>query len=507
MSQLVGSLLALGLLGLIAWALIIVWRAPFRALGLLVAGMAFHNFVLMALLGLRTPALLVRVVQLWKEGILVLLAILVLMAGWRAWRSGRRPRLALLDWVAIALTAATIIYFVLPDSLLHGSANLHQRLIGLRIVSLIPALYLFGRVFPPARRQDLKWVVLVIVGAGAVVGLFGLIELWLIPTDVWLSWGVNEFSAWLGFVYNGPKGLPANFFQTTAEGFLLRRMVSTYVSPLGIAYAGLLVIPIAGALLLQRDNRSWARRGSRWILWLAAILLVAGILFSLTRLALALMVLELFFLAVLFRRRWLLYATPLAGLMVLFMLFQYVQVGPLLDRNLQPIANRPAHLHIATAADPSLKEHTGFLGYDIRYVLAHPLGTGLGSSVHRFGSSEGTGESAVFGVFGDLGVAGGLLYLVLYLGSAVAGALAYLRLRKDPLVAALPLVAFVGGLGLFAITLTSDVWGDFATTFLFWWAAGASVTLAATGAAIAKPVPASGVADRGPSSSRSTAAR
>jgi len=477
MSQLAGTMLALALLALVAWGLVIVWRAPFRALGLLVPGMAFHNFVLMVLLRLHTPDVLIRVVQLWKEGILLLLLVLVVMAGRRAWRSGQRPRLQALDWVAIAFTVVTIVYFVLPASLLHGSANLHQRLIGLRIVGLMPALYLFGRVFQPARRQDLQWVGGVIVGAAAVVGAFGLVELWLIPTDVWLSWGVNQLSTFFGFAYNGPKGLPANFFQTTAEGFLLRRMVSTYVSPLGIAYAGILVIPIAAALLLQRDDTSSARRWARWILWLAAFLLIAGILFSLTRLALALMVVELLFLAILFRRRWLLYATPVVALAAVFMLFQYVEVGPLLNRDLQPIANRPAHLHITTAADPSLKEHGSLLGYDIRYVLAHPLGTGLGTSVHRFGASEGTGESAIFDMFGELGAIGGLLYLALYLGAAGMGAMAYLRLGKDPLRAALPLVAFVGGLALFPITVTSDLWGDFATTFLFWWAAGAAMTL------------------------------
>jgi hypothetical protein len=39
------------------------WRRPFLGLGFLVAGMAFHNVVLMVLLRLGTSALLVRAVQ------------------------------------------------------------------------------------------------------------------------------------------------------------------------------------------------------------------------------------------------------------------------------------------------------------------------------------------------------------------------------------------------------------------------------------------------------------
>jgi hypothetical protein len=46
----------------------------------------------------------------------------------------------------------------------------------------------------------------------------------------------------------------------------------------------------------------------------------------------------------------------------------------------------------------------------------------------------------------------------------------------------LPLVAAVGGLALIPITLTSDVWGDLSVTFLFWWAAGYSATVAQHGA-------------------------
>ena len=71
---------------------------------------------------------------------------------------------------------------------------------------------------------------------------------------------------------------------------------------------------------------------------------------------------------------------------------------------------------------------------------------------------------------------------------------AILRVRGDPLLAALPLTALIGGLALIPITLTSDVWSDFSVTFLFWWAVGSSVTLArsASAAQSASPTPAAG---------------
>src|SRR5439155_1449346 len=83
-------------------------------------------------------------------------------------------------------------------------------------------------------------------------------------------------------------------------------------------------------------------------------------------------------LARLTRRRSILYLTPVVDLACMFMIFQYVDVGPLLQRDLTPVAHRPAHLHITGSGDPSLREHAGLLGYDLGYVIQHPLGTGVG---------------------------------------------------------------------------------------------------------------------------------
>jgi hypothetical protein len=131
--------------------------------------------------------------------------------------------------------------------------------------------------------------------------------------------------------------------------------------------------------------------------------------------------------------------------------------------------------------DPSFTAHLTYLIADVRIAAQHPFGIGLGGSVHRFvpaGDTSGTGESAVFGMFGDLGILGGLLYLALYGAAIFLGLRAALRAPKRTLALALPLVAGVGGLALFPITLTSDVWGDLSVTFLYWWAAGYAASAA-----------------------------
>ena len=479
-NSVIGAGLAVLLLCLVAGGLWLVWRRPFVGLGVLVGGMAFHNFALMVLLALHTPPALIRVVQSWKELVLVLLSLLALRQLLRAresWQVRRLlPRLIPTDWIALAFALVLIVYLLLPSSVLPGSANFLQRLAAFRTAALIPLLYALGRVFSSPSELDLRDAYWLIVGAGAVVGAFGLYELWLVPTATWLDWGVNLFSSWLGFKYNGPAGLPANFFQSLPDGLLLRRMVSTYISPLGIAYTGLLAWPIA-VVMLDRPNPS---RRTRALVAVAATFLLLGILFAVTRLALLMLAGEVVLLALLLRTRLALALAPVVIACVAAVLFLYPQVGPVVDPYLLP---GESHRHtILYIGDPSFAEHLRALAADMKVVSQHPLGSGLGGSVHRFVQTTvdtaGTGESAVLGFFGDVGFVGGVLYVALYVLAMYFGLRAFLIAPRRSLAQALPLVAAVGGVVLILITLTSDVWSDFSVTFLFWWAVGYSVTVA-----------------------------
>jgi hypothetical protein len=476
-----GLILALLLTVAVLAALWTVWRAPARGLGILVAGMAVHNILLMFLLRLETPAFLVRALQSWKELVLLLLFAMTVRAGVSARRRGWQPRLRRLDWLMLAFTLLVLIYFLLPPSLFGSQVSLPQRLLGMRVLLLLPLLYLFGRVFRSSERVDLLWNAGLIAGAAALVGLFGFVELWLIPTRAWLDLGVNQLSGWLGFKYGGPRGLPENFFQLAAPGLYLRRMVSTYVSPLPIAYTGLLVVPLTVGALLARLRSTRLRR----FLWLLLALTLVGMLFSVTRLALILLVGEFAVLALLWRRRWLLIATPVMAILAAAVLFGYPHVGPLVTADLQPVSNRGS-VRIVSSSDPSLAEHSATLAYDLQYIVQHPLGAGLGVSIHRFGVSQGTGESALFDVLAEVGFLGGLIYGVAYALTLVYGLRAFIRYRQEPLLTCVPLVCLVGALALAPITATSDVYSDFSITFLLWWAAGFTVSLVTQPAVEAK---------------------
>ena len=262
MTQALGIVLAVLLLGLLAGLLWWTWRRPFIGLGILVAGMAFHNILLMALLRLGTPYVLIRAFQGWKE---ILLVVLSLIAVTRIWQVRREPNprgsMLATDWVALALAIVAVIYFILPSSLLSSDANLSQRLVGFRIVLLIPLLYFLGRTLSAGDDRDRLAVVWLSLGAAGAVAIFGIYELFFVPTRTWLDWGVNLYSSFLGFTYHGPSGMPENFFLSLPDGTLVRRMVSTYVSPLGVAYTSLLLFPMAVAVM----DRRVPQRTARWI--------------------------------------------------------------------------------------------------------------------------------------------------------------------------------------------------------------------------------------------------
>ena len=473
-------------------AIAVSWRAPFRGLGILVAGMALHNILLMVLVHLETPRLVIRGVQVWKE-VLVAVLLLAVLAKLRA--GCRRPRLMTADWLAIGFSCLVVLYAVAAVTLADSQASPAQLFVSLRLGLLMPLLYLFGRVFLPASRGDLSFSLGLILASAAVVGLFGLWELWLVPTRDWVDWGAVGFSRWLGFEYRGPDGLPANFFHTTGSGLLLRRMVSTYLSPLGVAYTGALVLPLAAMHALS--PRAVAPNWPRWARWLVLAVLVAGIGFAMTRLALVTAVAESILLAIILRTRLAILVATAVLAFAAWALVVYPSFGPLMDSSLNELPSPTSFLRLPEAGgngapgpseptepesvlsgnDPSIRAHIGAVTYGVEYVVTHPLGTGPGTAVPRYGAMEGPSESALLRIGGEFGLASALLYAGLYVAAGWAGFVVAQRDRGWR--RAVGLAAFIGALGLLPISLTSDVWGNFSVTFLFWWFAGLAVTLAA----------------------------
>src|SRR5207248_784422 len=263
-------------------------------------------------------------------------------------------------------------YLVIPNSLTGSTSSLTGRLLAFRVDATLVALYFLGRVHAPTSPFQQRRALWIVAAAAAVVGFAGFVELFFIPTAVWIDWGVIAYTHHLGFAYHGPAGLPENFFLTFPNGLLLRRMVSTYISPLGIAYTAILVLPIATVLSVIERGRA---RG--WV-WMLAAGLIVGLALSVTRLALLTASFEVVLLALLLRRR------AAAGMVIavaatlLVGLALYPPVGPLI---------RP----------PSLRSVRAPAGYAAMSAVARSVGVSLnfGSDAENTSSPDRAGEAII----------------------------------------------------------------------------------------------------------------
>jgi O-Antigen ligase len=402
------------------------------ALVVLIVGLAFHNLA-MALLwdaGVRDTAL--DVAAAWKD-VLLLVAFAAALAA-----AGSLPALVWADRLALAYGALVLVYWLLPQSWLDGEATARGELYALRHHLLPLAAYALGRLLP----LDRAWwrrIGLTLVGIGCALVVLGLVDVYLVPLDWWRDSGVpGWFDEQLGLVYGCLSGLPENWILNTDEDSPVRRLVSTFLSPLATAYALVVVL-----LLLA------AARPRRWTI-AAGVVIYAGLLWTHTRAAFLALAAGLVVLALL-RRSWV-PAALAGGSIVVSLAFVAVfpTIGPTTEYRTTELSclreNAAKEGQAASGAlDPgesSTRSHWRALRDGVRTVAEHPWGFGLGNagvSASRTGAEVKAGES----MYTELGVDTGLLGLVAFVGWLVALGLA-LRSRSPWLTASLVALVLLG---------------------------------------------------------------
>ena len=256
-------------------------RLPKWALLAFAVALPFHNLVMAGLwdLGVRDFAL--DVVSAWKE---VLLALALGAIVWR--RRGIPFKSTSTDWLALVYTAFVLLYAVIPQDWLGGDATTRGVLFGLRHDLIPVAAYFLGRgiTLSQTDRSRLGWAIL---GVSSVVAAWGLVDIYTVPLQFWRDSGVpGWFSEQLGLDYGqGLSGLPENWVYNLGDERPLRRLVSTFLSPLATAYMLLVAILLAA---------TWQR--SRWLSALTGLLAV-GLFFTYSRTTIAALVVGLVALA------------------------------------------------------------------------------------------------------------------------------------------------------------------------------------------------------------------
>ena len=402
-------------------------------------------------LGVRGTAL--DVVAAWKE-VLLLVALLVV-----AWQVRHLPAVRAADVLAAAYTIVIVVYWAIPQDVLGGDATSRGELLALRHHLFPVAAYALGRLVGVAWQERGRLGGLVAVGA-VVVAVVGLADLAFISLQAWRESGVpGWYREQLGLDYEGLSGLPENWvYNTGDENNPLRRLVSTFLSPLASAY----VLVVALIYVASRPLRWW------WAL-LAALLYVA-LLYTHTRAALAALVFGLVVLALAQRR--VAPAVLAAGSIVFSALFLavYPSIGPSTSYTPEELEflRENAERQGGTSGDPfagddaSTESHWRNLKDGVRLVIEHPQGHGLGNSgvvAKRSGVEIRAGESTYTELGVDAGLAGALAFVLWSLAVLVG------LLRREAWIAA----AFATVL---VIGLQTDVIGIHWVAFAVWLGAG-----------------------------------
>ena len=222
------------------------------------------------------------------------------------WRStlacprGFRSGSGVADGLALGFGALVVLYALIPQSALDGLAGHKAIALALRHDSSPSRAYFLGRSFALGR-DDLRRVGWTLLGVAAFVAGIGLIDVYAVSIGWWRTNGVIDyFHRHLGYNYHGTGvrtepdgsvyGLPENFiYNVGGDKPFLRRLVSTFLSPLASGYLFVVALLLAFRV--------------RWTAIALSVLVAAGLLWTFSRSSLVALAAGLVVLAAMRRRR------------------------------------------------------------------------------------------------------------------------------------------------------------------------------------------------------------
>lgn len=433
---------------------VLVWRRPVRAIYAFVVGLAVHNLAMAELWELGVRGSWLDVVAAWKE---VLLAAALGSIVVR--RRGLPFRATGVEYLALAYGAVVLLYLLLPQGWLEGDATAKGELLAARHHLVPVAAYFLGRGLELGE-GELRRIVGVIVGTAAALAVVGLVDIYAVPLDWWRDSGApGWYREQLGHRYLGLSGLPENFVYNPGGEEPLRRLVSTFMSPLATSY-----VLVVGLLFA-----AWRLRG-RWRVASVA-LLGAALLYTHTRSSLVAFAGALVILAVALRRLWPLGAAIAVVVVGAAFFKAYPDIGPDASFTAQELRFQRAQAERApdashdpfSADESSISSHWRNLRDGVETVGRHPQGYGVGNSgatASRTGVELKSGESTYTELGVDVGLLGALLFVAWSLALLVR------LLARAPWLGA----AFAAVL---AIGIQTDVIGVHWLAYVLWALAGA----------------------------------
>jgi hypothetical protein len=424
-------------------------------------GLPFHSLLVAVLFGgFGFSAAAVRGIAAWKEIAVIGMVVIVMLRA----AAGRGPRVSI-SWIDIAVASLLVIagaFFIGGKVLMQIELPPGAELYGLRDIAFFLLLYFVGRGSPeivddPDTLRRL-YIVLVLTCAIAVV------ERILVTPDMLVLLGVasyfQDFLNVSAFTVGNDYGLPMNYW-TRIGGVEMQRAGSVYLSSQGFAVPFLILLPVATAYVFGQKRITTSMKIEYAIIWL-------GLLLSITRMTILVCGLQLVLVILMLRKpEW-----AVAGLIVgcIAILASMVLVPGV-----------PGFIwDTLTWQSSSSTSHVKDWSKGLTALFEHPWGAGLGTtdqSAVRFGLEPLTADNGYFKYAVELGVQGLVAFLAVFFGIlSVSFRLArHASTHRRRLMGTVVLFTTIG---VMLNATTGVVFNALVLSYLYFWFAGAVVTVA-----------------------------
>ncbi|MGK2963434.1 MAG: O-antigen ligase family protein [Gemmatimonadaceae bacterium] len=424
-------------------------------------GLVFHSLLITVLFGLFGLSVdLVRSLAAWKEvGLAVLLAIVVL----RAFTGrGSRTVLAWPDMWVGGLIATALMFLLLENPWLRFNLPRQAELLGFRDAVYFMLLYFIGRTMPELVSDEgaMRKVFILVL----VTGVIGVIERTVVSPEMLVALGVAAyFQDFLGvsaFTVGNVYGLPLNYW-TMIGGDLFRRAGSVYLSGQGFAVPFLILFPLATAWVFLRPSIT---RGQI----IAYAIISTALVLTLTRMTILIALIQLvLFVSLRKRPEWAVAGLAVAGA-VFLAAFAFIPGFPMFV------------WYTLSWQEGSSVSHVNDWMNGIAIFFQNPWGMGLGTADQtavRAGLRHLTGDNLYLKYGVELGALG-LSLFVLIIVSLGRSAMKVYRNGTTWAQKRMGITIWLAAIGISINGITAVVFNSITLGWLFFWLAGATVTVA-----------------------------
>jgi hypothetical protein len=436
-----------------------------------------HSLAMAALFGFfGLPADVVRTIAAWKE---VSLGVLVLFVILRA-LTGRGPAnvIAWPDlWIG-GLMVTSILFLLTENFWLHFNLPRAGEFMGIRDAVYFMLAYFVGRGMPElASDEKTTRRLIALVLFTCVVGI---LERVLVTPEMLVRLGVVAyFSDFLGLsslTAGTETGLPLNYW-TGIGSQMVRRAGSVYLNGQGFAVPFLVFFPLTTAWVFMRPKRTAP-------LVLAYAVVTLGLLLTITRMTIIVAFIQIVLFVTLRKRpEW-----AVAGLAMAAAMFATVFIL---------VPGFPSFLwQTLSFQESSTASHANDWSNGIKAFAESPWGSGLGTTDQtalRAGLRHITGDNLYLKYAVEMGAAGIALFVAI-LCSIGSSAMRLYRHGATLAEQRMGMTLWLATVGIAINGITAVVFNSITLGWLFFWLAGAVVTVserrsASSIAAAREPIP------------------